>query len=77
MISISFRQKRIPCQLVSDCSRLLNCLCHKQYLAKWDRGFNVLNLAKLHQKLKSADIACKYSKDQVLSCSYIIIRFFK
>ena len=80
MISISFRQKRILCQLVSDCSRLLNCLCRKQsekYLAKWDRGFNVLNLAKLHQKLKSAHIACKFSKDQVLSCTDIIIRFFK
>ena len=42
MISIYFRQKRLPCQPVSDCSQLLNCLYRKQSekcSAKWDRGF--------------------------------------
>ena len=42
MISIYFRQKRLPCRSVSDCPLLLNCLYRKQsekYSAKWDRGF--------------------------------------
>ena len=42
MTSISFRQKRLPCRSVSDCSRLFNCLYRKQsgkYSAKWDRSF--------------------------------------
>ena len=36
-----FRQKRLSCWSVSDCSRLLNCLYRKQsqiYSGKWDRG---------------------------------------
>ena len=43
IITISFRQTRLPCRLVSECSRLHNCLYRKQsenYSAKWDRGFN-------------------------------------
>ena len=42
MIPISFRQIRLPCRSVSDCSRLLSCLYCEQseeYSAKWDRGF--------------------------------------
>ena len=38
---VPFRQKRLPCRSVSDCSRLLNCLYRKQsekYSAKWDQG---------------------------------------
>ena len=45
MITISFRQKRLPCRPVSDCSGLLNFLHRKQsekYSAKWDRGFSLL-----------------------------------
>ena len=37
----TFRQKRLTCRSVSDCSRLLKCLYPKQsetFPAKWDRG---------------------------------------
>ena len=30
MVPNSFRQKRLPCRSVSDCSRLLNCLYRRQ-----------------------------------------------
>ena len=50
MIPISFRQKRLPCRLVFNCSRLLNCLYRKQSgkcSAKWDRGLTRRNIESL------------------------------